>query len=211
MNFRIMLTSVVAAAFATTGAAEAAVLLDAGSGSGLDQVHAAGGDQTGTSVFGVVDGQGVTWTSTDQLETTGSGHAFIDGISNGSFGDLAFFLTTDPNGFTALSFNMQKAKGDDFTATINVYDLANTLLATFTPTVGNGQNKFFLHGDNGEVFSKVTFDAGTGAFSSVRQFDLILADVAGAVPEPATWAMMIGGFALIGASMRRRKVAISFA
>jgi hypothetical protein len=31
------------------------------------------------------------------------------------------------------------------------------------------------------------------------------------VPEPATWAMMIGGFALVGASMRRRKVAVSFA
>jgi hypothetical protein len=33
----------------------------------------------------------------------------------------------------------------------------------------------------------------------------------GAVPEPTTWAMMIGGLALVGASMRRRKVAVSFA
>lgn len=31
------------------------------------------------------------------------------------------------------------------------------------------------------------------------------------VPEPATWAMMIGGFALAGASMRRRKAAVRFA
>jgi hypothetical protein len=31
------------------------------------------------------------------------------------------------------------------------------------------------------------------------------------VPEPATWAMMIGGFGLVGASMRRRKVSVSFA
>ena len=36
-------------------------------------------------------------------------------------------------------------------------------------------------------------------------------DVAAAVPEPATWAMFIGGFGLIGASIRRRKVAVSFA
>jgi hypothetical protein len=35
--------------------------------------------------------------------------------------------------------------------------------------------------------------------------------LAAAVPEPATWAMMIGGLAMVGASMRRRKVAISFA
>jgi len=30
-------------------------------------------------------------------------------------------------------------------------------------------------------------------------------------PEPATWAMMIGGFALAGAAMRRRKASVSFA
>lgn len=32
-----------------------------------------------------------------------------------------------------------------------------------------------------------------------------------AVPEPATWALMIGGLALAGAQMRRRKSVVSFA
>jgi hypothetical protein len=32
-----------------------------------------------------------------------------------------------------------------------------------------------------------------------------------AVPEPATWAMMIGGFGLIGAAARRRRTAVTFA
>lgn len=31
------------------------------------------------------------------------------------------------------------------------------------------------------------------------------------VPEPASWAMMIGGFALVGSSLRRRKTTIAFA
>jgi hypothetical protein len=32
------------------------------------------------------------------------------------------------------------------------------------------------------------------------------------VPEPATWAMMIGGFGLLGAAARRRRrIAVSFA
>ena len=35
--------------------------------------------------------------------------------------------------------------------------------------------------------------------------------VAGGVPEPATWAMMIAGFGLVGAAMRRRKVQVRFA
>jgi hypothetical protein len=33
----------------------------------------------------------------------------------------------------------------------------------------------------------------------------------GAVPEPAAWAMMIGGFGLIGGVMRRSRVKVSFA
>lgn len=33
--------------------------------------------------------------------------------------------------------------------------------------------------------------------------------VAGAVPEPATWAMMIGGFGLTGFAMRRRQAAVA--
>lgn len=32
-----------------------------------------------------------------------------------------------------------------------------------------------------------------------------------AVPEPATWAMMIGGFALVGASLRKRRTSVRFA
>jgi len=40
---------------------------------------------------------------------------------------------------------------------------------------------------------------------------VVLRSVAGAVPEPASWAMMIGGLAIAGASLRRRKTAVSFA
>lgn len=32
-----------------------------------------------------------------------------------------------------------------------------------------------------------------------------------AVPEPASWAMMIAGFGLLGATMRRRRVSVSYA
>ncbi|MBB5987561.1 choice-of-anchor C family PEP-CTERM protein [Sphingobium lignivorans] len=35
--------------------------------------------------------------------------------------------------------------------------------------------------------------------------------VPGAVPEPASWAMMIGGFALAGSTLRRRRTAVAFA
>lgn len=40
---------------------------------------------------------------------------------------------------------------------------------------------------------------------------LLVPTVQPGVPEPSTWLMMIGGFAFIGGSMRRRKAAVSFA
>ncbi len=61
--------------------------------------------------------------------------------------------------------------------------------------VGDGTSSLFLQ--NGT--------SGTGAtstFGYVAQFGT--ADVAGAVPEPASWAMMIIGFGAVGATLRRK-------
>ncbi len=56
---------------------------------------------------------------------------------------------------------------------------------------------------------KIAF--GTTSHDNVGPLlDNVVLDIA-PVPEPASWALMIGGFALAGASMRRRKVALRFA
>jgi hypothetical protein len=69
-----------------------------------------------------------------------------------------------------------------------------------------------------------TYEFGCGAFCGTTQqweslngvgdvvtLTLTGEDVGGAVPEPATWAMMISGLGLVGASMRRRTAKVSFA
>ena len=75
-----------------------------------------------------------------------------------------------------------------------------------------------LGGDpNNGGFSFVGFTSTGASISSVTinvPFDLISVDdvrfraESGAVPEPATWGLMIAGFGMVGAAMRRR-VAIS--
>jgi hypothetical protein len=40
---------------------------------------------------------------------------------------------------------------------------------------------------------------------------LNVGSTASPAPEPASWAMMVGGFGLLGAAMRRRKTSLSFA
>ena len=60
----------------------------------------------------------------------------------------------------------------------------------------------------------------TGPFSLTTRYDIVFGTDLGnfngtanitAVPEPATWAMMIAGFGLVGGTMRRRSNKIAFA
>ena len=65
--------------------------------------------------------------------------------------------------------------------------------------------------------ASVTYDDFYGTYilslgTPQRQFDaqtasLTVTPAGGAIPEPASWALMIGGFGLAGSAMRRRRVA----
>jgi hypothetical protein len=67
-------------------------------------------------------------------------------------------------------------------------------------------------------YSFVAVSAGTVQFAlsttSKNRIGPLIDNVSlsiSAVPEPTSWAMMIGGFALAGAAMRRRRTSVSFA
>lgn len=51
------------------------------------------------------------------------------------------------------------------------------------------------------------WDDNVGNTGSLQGVSLNIA----AVPEPASWALMMGGFGVVGLQMRRRKMAVSFA
>jgi hypothetical protein len=154
--------------------------------------------------------------------------------SRGGFGDPnsqkggLFFLDGSETfmnvaaGFTTgFSFNYVSYS---YSGSVSVYDGINgtgNLLATLnlSPNAGScpGYNAGFC------PFSAVGVNfAGTAksvSFAGVAN-QIVFDDVTfgsstpgnGGVPEPAAWAMMLAGFGLVGAAMRRReKVAVTFA
>jgi len=65
----------------------------------------------------------------------------------------------------------------------------------------------YTHCDYDDGVSGFLFEFGYGVTSTGANAvadTWLVRSVSGAVPEPATWALMIGGFALAGAAMRRR-------
>ena len=63
---------------------------------------------------------------------------------------------------------------------------------------------------NGAVIAGTYLSNGVSGGGGTVAGTILFASAA-AVPEPASWAMMIGGFGMMGAGMRRRKLAVHFA
>ena len=59
------------------------------------------------------------------------------------------------------------------------------------------------------TFNLGTFNLSGGFSSGASTLTISRASVVAAVPEPATWAMMLLGFGAIGFSVRRRRPAVS--
>jgi hypothetical protein len=106
------------------------------------------------------------------------------------------------------------------------FDLLSIDLAGTTGFDGDGGTvRFYANGDTANFFdfdfnsdtmltsfdlpfrnvTSLSFIGQSTAFYQIDNVNVSLAGSSGAVPEPATWAMMIGGFGLVGGAMRRRR------
>lgn len=70
---------------------------------------------------------------------------------------------------------------------------------------GRTRNAFMSIGDN---FYSVDLGTGNGTFIGGLDAENLTGFTAAGVPEPASWAMLIAGFGLVGASMRRRTASL---
>ena len=92
--------------------------------------------------------------------------------------------------------------GSSFTASTNVMNLAGgpgSLTFFADNIVGGGGGEW----SSGSIAALRVYDGVLGA-AEIAELNKI-PFVAGAVPEPATWAMMIAGFGLVGGAIRRNR------
>jgi len=177
------------------------------------------GLQEGTTVTGHLNQSTSTlvyFTSSQTLRASG-GQADITGALNDltqkkndtlDINSLTFGLVGGGT-FNDVEFNLFKGSATSVNFSV-VDDSGQTF--NFSNSIGNGGNFFAFRGINGESIRSITFSGVGGGFESLRQVRLIGETRVSPVPEPASWAMMIGGFGLVGGAMRRRRsAAVTFA
>jgi hypothetical protein len=121
--------------------------------------------------------------------------------------------------FGSINFNVLETVGNSQIASIADASTLPTAQSTFT---SNSSFKPSAYDGNGfgPNFVGLKFNIGTGSHYGIANFALnddgamalttvSYDDVAipGAVPEPESWALLIGGFGVAGAALRREKLA----
>lgn len=162
-------------------------------------------------------GGGVSATGT--ITTDGT----LGSLGNANVIDWQFNLN-DGSGTFSLngSANSQRSiSGSGLTATATglFFDFSGAGFALFqNPSIGSGVNFICFAGNNvcggGTNRTSITVSNFGGGFAQQGVQQIGRLDGQGAVPEPATWALMMLGFGGIGYAMRRRasvKTTVSYA
>lgn len=167
------------------------------------------GDLTGwTSTYGSYNPFGTTygsgmdgtyWHWLAGYETPITTYQNVSGLTSGQSYVLTFIMASEFTHADSVNVSVNGGSGTLFTAPAYIpggfnggfWD--NWVSQTYTFTAGPGVNKI--------QFSTVGLNQGG---YDVGVDNVVLS--AGGIPEPASWAMMLVGFGLAGAALRRRKV-----
>ena len=181
-----------------------------------ENVQFQGPPPAGNSAFGVTNQTNtlVTFVSNEPLVTPSSGQARIE-AADGGLSQLSFGVNTG-FGFKAVEFNIFGTGGTATQTVLNFTDQFGTV-SSRTFAINNGQNFFSARALDNQLITNVSFLLN-GDVRDARQFRIGgIGKIGGEdpgggeVPEPASWAMMMAGFGLVGAVMRRSKTQVTVA
>jgi hypothetical protein len=158
-----------------------------------------------TSASNATSSFGSVLSSNDVMVTTNVAAEFANGFStikpdNGLLTSITFTPVSDT------AFNDFVFRGQDLVAnqTINVIVTdQNGVAQTIVFTEGNANANFAANGIvglPGETIKSVQL-INSGGFKEAKQFEFSVASVV-AVPEPASWVMLVMGFGCIGGGLR---------
>ncbi len=121
-----------------------------------------------------------------------------DGYPTGGWLTVDFAAPTSGISFTFNNYGTGNGSSASF------YDASDTLLGSLAV---DGQFGFASYSFGGSGVKKLVFSNGSGGnynwIFGVGQLTY------GAVPEPASWAMLIAGFGLVGAVARRKRAVVA--
>jgi hypothetical protein len=131
--------------------------------------------------------------------------------------DNAVDYTNEGNGITLNYLNLQLGSTIVFS-----YSTEFDTLMVGGSNIGSngymwGDDDFtmFIYDATGKVPNDYAGFLGYTQHTSINSFESGAFEVtsrpSGAVPEPASWALMVGGFGLVGGAMRRRATRVRFA
>lgn len=199
---------------ALSSASHATIVIQAVNGNGsFDQNALFQNAQTNLNSVTAIGNQShadlITFTSTDAFNTSANGQATISPFGT-TFNNLSFVPAGTVGGFTEVLFNIQVPNNSNPPITVS-FQFTDQVPTTFGDlvlndnvfdfTLGNGSNFFLASTSGGEIIKSgsLVTSGNMSAFQQVR------VDTVTATPEPATWAMMILGFAGVGFLAYRRK------
>ena len=149
------------------------------------------------NITGTVPSNPADPTPTNLLAPASFGHFLVangvpgpDGVAPGFSYDNLFYPGGSPPAATDYPF------GGGF---LDIYGLV------FTTASGNWVN-FWSNSDT--PFAPLNY--GLGVTDGTDVLDYVGGIQVQSVPEPATWAMLIAGFAVVGAALRRRRVRVEY-
>ena len=126
------------------------------------------------------------------------------------------FLASFSSTLSSFSLNFGDFGADSDLFTLTAFSGANgtgSVVGTTNVNYGLGSlpGSIGTASFTGSPFQSVSFIGGSTGFPNSVYYDNFVATVTGAVPEPATWAMMLIGFGAIGVAMRRRRKLVAMA